>query len=223
MQKLFGFLTGLFLLPSTALAIPSIVIDTNPGGAGGTLTYDGAGGPAIGTDIVFVNLSGVDTPANAGVTLDCVGCTLAFTTGANLDEGPSWLWDGGGSFVLTGSVPALGLGAGTTLLSGSFTATVNTPGLAGTDPNALFIAIGTDTKNATLAGFYGLGPNFTFANTEIALGTFVSDPVTGAFTSVPNQADLINITQVPMPMTALLLGLGMLGLGAVRLGREGRM
>jgi hypothetical protein len=223
MTKLFGVLTGLLLLPSTALAIPSIVFDTVPGGAGGTLTYDGAGGPTIGTDIVFVNLSGVDTPANAGVTLDCVGCTLAFATGANLDEGPSWLWDGGGSFVLTGSVPALGLGAGTTLLAGSFTATVNTPGLAGTDPNALFIAIGTDTKNATLAGFYGLGPDFTFANTEIALGTFASDPVTGAFTAVPNQADLINVQAVPEPMTVLLLGLGMLGLGAVRMGRHGRM
>jgi hypothetical protein len=218
MMKLFGVLTGLLLLPSVALAIPSIVFDTVPGGAGGTLTYDGAGGPAIGTDIVFVNFSGVDTPANPGVTLDCVGCTLAFTTGANLDEGPSWLWAGGGSFTLTGSVPALGLGAGTVLLTGSFTATVNTPGLAGTDPNALFIAIGTDTKDSTLASFYGLGPDFTFANTEIALGTFVSDPVTGAFTAVPNQADLINVQAVPEPMTVFLLGLGLLGLGAVRLG-----
>jgi hypothetical protein len=221
MTKRFGVLTGLLLLPSVALAIPSIVFDTVPGGAGGTLTYDGAGGPAIGTGIVFVNLSGVDTPANVGVTLDCVGCTLAFTTGANLNEGPSWLWAGGGSFTLTGSVPALGLGAGTVLLTGSFTATVNTPGLAGTDPNALFIAIGTDTKDLTLASFYGLGPDFTFANTEIALGTFTSDPVTGAFTAVPNQADLINIAPVPEPMTALLLGLGLLGLGAVRLGWKG--
>jgi hypothetical protein len=220
MTKRLGFLAALLLLPSVAFAIPSIVFDTVPGGAGGTLTYDGAGGPAIGTDIVFVNLSGVDTPANAGVTFDCVGCTLAFATGANLDEGPSWLWDGGGSFVLTGSIPALGLGAGTTLLSGSFTATVNTPGLAGTDPNALFIAIGTDTKDPTLAGFYGLGPDFIFANTEIALGTFTSDPVTGAFTSVPNQADIINVAQVPMPPTAWLIGLGMMSLA---LGRRPRV
>jgi hypothetical protein len=214
MTPILGFLVSLcLLLPSLAVAIPAIVFDTNPGGAGGTLTYDGAGGPAIGTDIVFVNLSGVDTPANAGVTFDCVGCTLAFTTGVNLDEGPSWLWAGGGSFTLTGSVPALGLGAGTVLLTGSFTATVNTPGLAGTDPNALFIAIGRDTTNAVVAGFYGLGPDFNFANTEIALGTFTSQ-ADGAFASIPNQADIINTAQaIPLPAAGWLLGMGLLILG----------
>jgi hypothetical protein len=213
-----GLLAGLLLLPSTALAIPSIVIDTNPGGGGGTLTYDGAGGPAIGTDIVFVNLSGVDTPLNNAVTLACVNCALDFTTGANLQEGPGqlWVWDGGGSFTLTGDIPALGL-VGATLLTGTFTGTPNTPGLAGTDPNALFLALGTDTKDSTLASFYGLGPDFVFANTEIALGTFTSDPVTGAFAAVPNQADIVNAAQaVPSPATWLLLGLGMAGLVAVR-------
>ena len=218
MKKALATLALLLLVPSAALAIPTITFDTTPGGAGGTLTYDGAGGPAVGTDIMFVNISGSDTPANSGTTLACVGCSLAFTTGANIDEGPSWLWAGGGSFTLTGSVPALGLGAGTVLLSGSFVATANTPGLAGTDPNGLFIAAGVDTKNTTLASFYGLGPNFNFANTEIALGTFTSDPVTGAFSAVPNQADLINTAVlqqiVPLPPTGLLVGLGLLLMGS---------
>ena len=78
---------------------------------------------------------------------------------------------------------------------------------------ALFIAIGTDTKNETLAAFYGLALDFTFANTEIALGTFTSDPVTGAFSAIPNQADIIN-TAVPEPATLLLLGSGLVGVGA---------
>ena len=97
MTKRLGILAGLLLLPSVALAIPSIVFDTTPGGAGGTLTYDGAGGPAIATDVVFVNIQGNETPLNSGITLACVNCSLDFTTGANTQEGPpGWVWDGGG-------------------------------------------------------------------------------------------------------------------------------
>jgi hypothetical protein len=215
MTKLLGVLTGLLLLPSVALAIPSIVFDSTPGGAGGTITYDGAGGPAIGTGIVFVNIVGVDTPANAGTVLACTDCTLTFTTGANTQEGPpGWTWAGGGSFTLTGDVVALGLDDAV-LLSGTFTTTPNTPGLAAFGTTALFIAIGTDTKDATLAGFYGLGPDdWVFANTEIMLQSFTPG-VDGAFTAVPNQADLIN-AQVPNPMTALLLGLGLTGVLVAR-------
>jgi hypothetical protein len=208
---------ALLLWPATAFAAPAIVFDTVPGGAGGTLTYDGAGGPAIGSGIVFVNVNGLDTPANNGATIPCVTCQLAFTTGANTQEGPpAWTWAGGGSFVLHGSIPALGI-ADEDLLVGTFTSTANTPGLAGADPNALFIALGIDAKNPDLAAFFGLGPNdFTFANTEIALGTFVSDPVTGAFTAVPNQADIINVAQVPTPAALLLLGLGLLSAPLLR-------
>lgn len=217
MKKLLGLLAAAVLLCAPpAFALPSIIFDTTPGGAGGSLDYDGTGGGAVGTDIVFVNITGQDTPLNSGTVLACVGCTLDFTTGANIQEGPGqlWQWDGGGSFVLTGSVPALALPAGTVLLAGTFTATTNTPSLAGTDPNGLFIAIGADTKDPTLAAFYGLTNPFNFANTEIALGTFTSDPITGAFSAVPNQADLINQAQVvPQAATGFLLGFGLLFLG----------
>jgi hypothetical protein len=139
---------------------------------------------------------------------DAVG---ELTWDAGLVWPPLWTWAGGGSFVLTGDVPALGL-VGATLMAGSFTATPNTPGLAGGDVNALFIALGIDTKDPTLTSFFGLGPDFVFANTEIALGTFTSDPLTGSFFAIPNQADIVNVASVPWPMTGLLLGLGMAGL-----------
>ena len=83
--------------------------------------------------------------------------------------------------------------------------------------SALFISLGADTKNEVLATHYGLLPDFLFANTEIALGTFVLG-AEGAFTAIPNQADIIN-TAVPEPATLLLLGSGLVGVGAFKLRR----
>jgi len=213
MKRLVSLLALALSLSATPAPAAVISFDSTPGGAGGTITYDGAGGPAIGSGIGFVNVTGVDTPLNNGATFPCVSCTLNFTTGANNQEGPpGWQWNGGGSFVLTGSIPGIGINAPVDLLAGTFTQTPNTPGLAGATPTGLFIAIGVDTKDSTLASFYGLGPEFSFANTEIALGTFTVDPVTNGFTAVPNQADLVNLAQVPAPAALVLLGLGLLGL-----------
>ena len=218
MKRGLGLLAGLLLLPASAFAVPTLVFDTVPGGAGGTMTYDGAGGPLIATNIAFVEIMGVDTPANSGGVLACTNCLLNFTTGANTQEGPpGWVWDGGGNFTLTGDVPSLGL-TGATLISGSFTATDNTPGLAASDVTALFFAIGVDSKDPTLASFFGLTPTgFTFANTEIALNTFTPG-ADGAFSAIPNQADIINtqLAVVPNPSAMLLVGLGLLMLGTVR-------
>ena len=209
------WLAALGLVVATAAPALGGVIsfDTTPGGAGGTLTYDGAGGPAVGAGIVFVDVEGINTPLNAGVAFPCVSCTLAFSTGANQVEGPSnWTFAGGGTFVLTGSVPAAGIGAGSTLLSGVFTELGDTPGLVGSTPNGLFLGVGTDEKHPLLTAFFGEANGFTFANTEIALGSFTGDPVTGAFSAVPNQADIVNLAAaVPQPAALLLLGLGLVG------------
>jgi hypothetical protein len=212
MTRFLGFLAGLLLLPSLAHA--AILKFDDPTLPGGSVSYDGAGGPAIGTDILFQSIQGLDTPANNLVTLQCVGCTLDFTTGANLTEGPAlWNFDDGGTITLTGAVPALGLPAGTVLLSGTFAGTPNE--ITGGDSFGLFAAVGTDIKNTTLASFFGLGPDFTFGTTSIQTTTLV-DPVTGAFSGSVVNADLNNTQAVvPAPMTALLVGLGM-GLVALR-------
>jgi hypothetical protein len=203
------------LLGLPALAQAAILKFDDPVIPGGTVTYDGAGGAAIGTDILLQSIQGLGTPANDGATLDCVGCTLNFVTGANLTEGPTlWNFAGGGTITLTGAVPALALPAGTLLLSGTFAGTPNE--ITGGDAFGLFAAVGTDVKNEALAGFFGLDPTgFTFGTTSIQTATVVG--ANGSFNGTVVNADLNNTQAVvPGPATGLLLGLGLFVLGAVR-------
>src|SRR4030095_4035866 len=97
----------LLLLPSAAVALPAILSFDNPTLDGGTVTYNGAGGPLVATDVIFQQVIGVNTPANAGGSLYCFPgpCLLDFTTGANLTEGPpSYTFAGGGALTLTGGL-----------------------------------------------------------------------------------------------------------------------
>jgi hypothetical protein len=213
MKKILGMLVGVLLLPSVVLAVPVLKFD-DPILPGGTVTYYGAGGPAIGTNILFQSIQGLETPFNAGVTLTCVGCELDFTTGANLSEGPPlWNFGPGGAMTLTGAIPAQGtfpgVPAGTMLLSGAFTGTPNE--IIG-ESFGLFAALGVDVKNETLATFFGLPTSFIVATTSIQ-GP-VTTEATGAFAGTVVNADLNNLAvAVANPATAWLVGLGLMGLG----------
>jgi hypothetical protein len=211
MTKLLGLLAALLLLSATTVQAAILKFD-DPVIPGGTVTYDGIGGPAIGDDILLQSIQGLGTPLNDGVTLDCVGCLLDFTTGANISEGPAlWNFGPGGTITLTGAVPALGLPAGTLLLSGTFSGTPNE--ITGGDGFGLFAAVGSDDKNATLAAFFGLNPlDFTFGTTSIQTDTTVG--ANGSFSGTVVNADLNNTQAVvPGPATGLLVGLGLLVLG----------
>jgi hypothetical protein len=211
MRMRLGLLIGLLIMPMTALAVPVLKFD-DPTLPGGTVTYDGAGGPAIGTNILFQSIQGLGTPLNADVTLACVGCELDFVTGANVSEGPPlWNFGPGGTLTLTGAIPGVGLPAGTVLLSGTF---VGTPNEISGEDFGLFVAVGTDTKDATLAGFFGLtATDFIVATTSIQ--AILLPDATGAFTGTVVNADLNNLQAVvPMPATAWLLALGLLAVGA---------
>jgi hypothetical protein len=211
MKKL---LTLALVLGLPVLAPAAILKFDDPTLPGGTVSYDGAGGPAIGDDILIQSIQGLGTPANDGVTLTCSGCLLDFTTGANVTEGPVlWNFGAGGTITLTGAVPALGLPAGTVLLSGVFAGTPNE--IIGSDTFGLFAAVGTDVKNETLATFFGLTPDFTFGTTSIQTDTTVG--ADGSFSGTVVNADLNNTQAVvPGPATGLLLGLGLVSLVAIR-------
>ena len=204
----------MILLPMTAGAEPVLQFN-DPIARGGTIVYDGAGGPTIGTDILIQNIISVDTPDNNLVALTCLGCTLNFTTGNNISEGPDlWTFAQGGSFQLTGSVPGAGIIAPALLIDGTFS--TFDPVQRGTGDFGLFVGAGVDVKSPLLAAFYGLGPDgFAFGSTIIQFG-FSFDPATGAFSGTSIGANINNHATVPNPAGLLLLGAGLAAMALVR-------
>jgi hypothetical protein len=220
MKRMLWVALAVLLVPVVVVAQPVLKFD-DPTAPGGTVSYAGAGGPILGTDIQFQSILGIGTPANPGVELTCVGCLLNFTTGAVTSEGSPglapWVAGAGGTISIVGAIPALGIPAGTTLLTGTFSGTPLEAIGAGLQ-FGLFAGAGSDVKNEDLAEFFGLPPDFTFANTAIT-ADITHNPLTAAFSGTVVNADLNNtstLVVVPYPFTLLLVGAGLLGMGLRR-------
>jgi hypothetical protein len=176
----------------------------------GSISYDGVGGPLVGVNIEIDNVVATGFP----IPLVITDGVLNFTTG-NLTGTTASQWNFGGglasSIVIHGNIPEIGL-FDADLMWGHFgSANVfaigNTYKIAG---SSFF-----DWKNEVLLDYYGYSgyPNWK-GNFNIS---FDADglPPAGFSSSSLYSGDVTN-NPVPEPVTMLLVGSGLLGLGLIR-------
>jgi hypothetical protein len=218
MKKLNVILGGLALAMAASFASAgNIGLDEGALAQTGTISYDGIGGGLVGTDIIFSTILGTDTLANDGSALTCTGCLLNFITGANVSEGaPTWEFNGGGAFAVTGTAfdGANQIATGV-LMQGSFGG--NSLVLGG-NGSGLFVGLGADTKNDDLEAFFGYPADqaWNFAVTTLSIGSCNASGGAGGFTCGVLNADVNNVSQVPIAGTWALMPLGLFGMGLMR-------
>ena len=210
---------GLLVLPQVSAVEIIGFDDVDDSQQAGILSYNGAGGPLVGSNIFLDQI----TYSGSAQVLTIDNGLLNFQTGANISEGPTqWVFGNGGSFTITGTAKDAGntVVATGTLLSGYFTGAGNPTlqsGAVGPLQNfGLFAGAGLDTKNEDILDFWNVDSvAFAFANTEISTGNFATSG-DGSFVANVVNADVDNFGVPDTGMTIILLGTGLVGLGLFR-------
>jgi hypothetical protein len=145
--------------------------------SGGSYSYAGGAAPLVGTNIGIENVEGVGTPLHSGTlgTLDIVGGSLDFTSGANTG---GWSWGTPGTLTITGCIAGVTTvdlvctvaDESAVLVSDEFTS-VSVTGV----PGGLGFEFGSlqGTINADIAANFGMDPVFT------SPGSTATDVVSG--------------------------------------------
>jgi len=215
----FLILAGAIVAPAAAKASTITFLGAAP--TSGTIYYTGGAGPLEGNAIAVDLVVGSGTPANSGAAL-CVECQLDFVTGGFLaGDATAYVFDGGGSFAITGGIDLTGNGllgdagdiaAGSTLIAGTFVGNQfvlvdGTPGFG-----ALQLSLGDGQVLSQLANYYGLSG---VHGETLIMATFAGfGDVPGAFQSTQLENVIVS---TPEPTSLAVLGLALLGLVGRRL------
>jgi len=198
---------------AAAGAITAIDFQTGSAGPGGTLTIAGSNATGSGIFIDTVTISGA--PVNNGVfDVDGLGVCADLVGGCGLLS-----FNGINTITLVGSIPALGILAPITLLSGDLSG----PGgvLFNTGSTGSAYGSGVDTKSRELLSAIGLDPATQFAWTGFVTGVNLlnqGSPYTAISTDITNTslpgAGGSGQTLVPEPGSLMLFGTGLVGVAS---------
>jgi hypothetical protein len=178
----------------------------------GTISYAGGAAALIGANIDVDSIVGLGTPLNSDLndgTEACSSCVLSFTTGISTG---GWNFGGGGTISIVGGFTAAGIGAGETLLTGTFdSSTVVDIGGSMFDFKILGASF-FDTKHPDLLSYFGMPAGDYTGGLNISFD-MIGTPVVGTdFTSdTLFSGDVVN-NPVPVPAAVWLFGSGLLGL-----------
>jgi hypothetical protein len=175
-----------------------------------SISYDGSGGPLVGSNLNVSSVVGEGTLQNDGTSLSATATTLSFTTGNLIStSSDTWVFGPGGTLTITGTVPDVG-GSGPTLYSGTFQGdtTVINEGFG-------FKVVGATVSgnlDQALATYFGMKYPDTFAGglTLLFNGAMTEMPPQG-FTDHRLNSGNIAVTGLPEPASWTLLGLGAIG------------
>ncbi|QEH35037.1 hypothetical protein OJF2_35820 [Aquisphaera giovannonii] len=221
MRKFVSCLATAILLSGACRIQAGTLLDFNMDSthpAGASIRYAGGAAPLVGVNLSVDSVTGLDASQNDGSMLSLAGGLLNFQTGNLISSDAShWAFGAGGSISITTTSPILP-GASDLLLSGTLKS-VDVE--LGSGVFKVVIASYVNTVDSTLASYFGVAPGSSWEG-DLNLSFRAKGLPPGGFESSRILSGDVTTGAVPEPSSVLMGGIGVLGLGLLKLRRRGR-